>query len=225
MKFNGFFGLVLSAVMAGCGGGDGDGAAPSSSPAPLATLTPEPEPAPPVASPNPSTVTTASVTPATPAMPGLVAPSDAITSADSCGLANFQADVLRAVNAARAQTRTCGSGAKPATTALTWSNTLLAAATAHSQDMAQRNYFSHTSPEGKTTSDRAQLAGYRFTALGENIAASQPSVALVTAGWLASEGHCLNIMNAAFTEVGVACFATSRAMYPTYWTMVLGRPP
>lgn len=243
-----FFGLVLSAVLIGLGGCGGGSSAPASSPEPVAT---QPlEVVPPVVTLNPPTLTQptpatpapvtpapvtpgpvtaapvapAPVTPAAPVTPVLVVPSGAITSANSCGLVNFQADVFRAVNTARAQARSCGNEAKPAVAALGWSDTLFVAAAAHSKDMAQRNYFSHTSPEGKSSGDRALLAGYRFSALGENIAAGQPSVNVVMAGWLASEGHCRNIMNAVFTEIAVACVSTSRPMYPTYWTMVLGKP-
>jgi uncharacterized protein YkwD len=192
-------------------------------PAPVTPVTPTPvTPAAPV---TPAPVAPiAPVTPVAPVTPTPITPSGAITSANSCGLTNFQADVFRAVNAARAQARSCGSEAKPAVAALGWNDTLFAAAAAHSQDMAQRNYFSHTSPEGKSAGDRMLLAGYRFSAWGENIAAGQPSVNVVMAGWLASDGHCRNIMNAVFTEIAVACVSTSRPMYPTYWTMVLAKP-
>lgn len=225
-------GLLLSALMFSLGGcGGGGSAAPSSTPEPVAG---QPlEVAPPVVTPSPPTLTpptpTTPIAPATPApvtpiTPVIVPPSGSVTSANSCGLANFQTDVMAAINAARAQSRSCGSEAKPAVAALEWNDTLFSAATAHSQDMAQRNYFSHTSPDGKTSGDRALLAGYRFSALGENIAAGQRSVAVVMQGWIASEGHCRNIMTAAFTQVAVACVTTSRQQYPTYWTMVLGKP-
>ena len=233
--------LLLAALMASVGGCGGGGAATSPSPEPIATqplavvtpvVTPNPPtltqptpatPATPASPVTPAPVTPAPVTPA-PVTPGLVPPSGTVTSTNSCGLINFQTDVMRAINAARAQARFCGSEAKPAVATLGWNDTLYAVATDHSQDMAQRNYFSHTSPEGKALGERALLAGYRFSALGENIAAGQPGVDIVMAGWLASEGHCRNIMNALFTEVAVACVATSRPLYPTYWTMVLGKP-
>ena len=58
-------------------------------------------------------------------------------------------------------------------------------------------------------SDRALDAGYGFKgyrtyAIGENIAQGQTSIAEVMNGWLHSEGHCRNLMNPAFREVGVA---------------------
>jgi uncharacterized protein YkwD len=146
-----------------------------------------------------------------------------VTAANSCNLPNFQADVLREVNAARAQARTCGAVAKPAVGAVAWSNALYAAASGHSQDMALRNYFDHVNLDGKTIGQRATSAGYNFAALGENIAAGQRTVSAVMAGWLASPGHCNNIMNGVYTEIAVACVTTTRLRYPTYWTMELGK--
>ena len=57
--------------------------------------------------------------------------------------------------------------------------------------------------------DRIVFAGYNFKgyksfAVGENIAFGQTSIKEVMAGWFKSEGHCKNLMNPAFKEVGVA---------------------
>jgi uncharacterized protein YkwD len=147
-----------------------------------------------------------------------------VTAATSCNLPNFQADILREVNAARAQARSCGTAAKPAVAAVAWSSALFAAASGHSQDMALRNFFDHVNLDGKTIGQRAIGAGYNFAALGENIAAGQRTVSDVMAGWLASPGHCNNIMSGVYTDIAVACVATTRVAYPTYWTMELGKP-
>lgn len=45
-------------------------------------------------------------------------------------------------------------------------------AEAHARDMITREYFSHTSPEGKTSGDRAIAAGYTGEGMGENIAST-----------------------------------------------------
>jgi uncharacterized protein YkwD len=160
------------------------------------------------------------------AEPTAAAPSQAITvtAATSCNLLNFQADVLRAVNAARNQARSCGAVATPAAGNVAWSNVLFTAAAGHSQDMALRNFFDHVNPDGKTSGQRASSVGYNFAALGENIAAGQGTVSEVMAGWLASPGHCNNIMNGVYTNIAVACATTPRFEYPTYWTMELGKP-
>lgn len=101
-----------------------------------------------------------------------------------------------------------------------WNDLLFSASARHSQDMAARNYFSHTSPEGVTFSQRIANEGYFGWAAGENIAAGQSSVSSVMSAWLTSEGHCRNIMQPLLNEVAVACVAGGS--YGNYWTMDLG---
>lgn len=103
-----------------------------------------------------------------------------------------------------------------------WNDILFSAAARHSQDMATRNYFSHTTPEGITFSQRLATEGYVGWAAGENIAAGQSTVSGVMAAWLGSEGHCRNIMQPLLTEVAVACVSQAGSSYGTYWTMDLG---
>lgn len=130
--------------------------------------------------------------------------------------------ILQQINLARTSGRVCGTQIFTATRALAWNDILFSAAAKHSADMATRNYFSHTTPEGVTFSQRLSNEGYLWRAAGENIAAGQPSVATVMQTWLASDGHCQNIMNPVFTEVAVACVEKSPSTYGTYWTMNLG---
>ncbi len=135
--------------------------------------------------------------------------------------------VLAAVNAARAAPRNCGGALFEAVPPLAWNAQLAEVALAHSGDMAAKRYFSHQGKDGRSVADRATQAGYRFRTIGENIAAGQDSAAEAIAGWLDSPGHCANIMNRQFTEMGVA-FAASRnadgEMGKLYWTQVLGAP-
>lgn len=145
--------------------------------------------------------------------------------ASTCGLADFQAEMLRRVNEHRARGASCGArGSYPTAPALAWNDALTVAAAAHSHDMATRNYFSHTSPEGGSLRDRVEAAGYAWSSIAENIAAGYPSVAAVVDGWMASDGHCANIMSAGLRDIGVACVSSSSASYRSYWTMDLGRP-
>lgn len=143
--------------------------------------------------------------------------------ADStCNLANFRAELLAAVNQARANARICGSSSYPAVAALAWEDRLFSAAARHSRDMAENNYFDHTSLDGRTPGQRIAAEGYAARAWGENIAAGYGTVAAVMQGWLNSPGHCSNIMNASFTELGVSCVRRSGNLYGDYWTMALG---
>lgn len=151
-------------------------------------------------------------------------PSSVVTADASCGLPDFQAEVMRQINAARAAARTCGTTAMPAVGSLAWSDPLFIAAARHSLDMALHNHFDHTGTDGSSSSQRVTAAGYAWSATGENIAAGYGSVAAVMNGWLASEGHCRNLMNATFRDVAVSCVQRSGTTYGQYWTMVLARP-
>ncbi|MEU1128224.1 CAP domain-containing protein, partial [Streptomyces sp. NPDC005899] len=103
-------------------------------------------------------------------------------------------EVVRLVNAERAK-----AGCEPVST-----NGLLAdAASRHSADMADRDYFSHTSPDGTDPGDRITTAGYRWSTYGENIAKGQPTAAAVMESWMNSPGHRANILNCAFEEIGI----------------------
>ena len=133
--------------------------------------------------------------------------------------------LLRAVNKARAIDRNCGERHFTAAPALTWNGALGAAALAHSQDMAKQRYFSHAGKDGREVADRAGRAGYRWRAVGENIATGQESPEEAMAGWLDSPGHCANIMNRFFTEMGAAYgISAGRDKPQVYWTQVFGQP-
>ena len=96
------------------------------------------------------------------------------------------------------------------------------AAAAHSQDMAASNYFAHNSQDGRTPGDRIAAAGYSWATYGENIAAGYATVQAVLDGWFASDGHCANLMNGNFREIGVACVPGSGSTtFSNYWTMEL----
>nr|WP_314631594.1 CAP domain-containing protein [uncultured Noviherbaspirillum sp.] len=142
----------------------------------------------------------------------------------TCNLPNFQQEILDRVNQARAAGRTCGTKTYGPAPALRWNGVLFNAAGAHSTDMAANNYFSHTSQDGRNPGQRITGAGYAWSAYGENIAAGQTSAQSVVDGWLASPGHCANIMNASYADIGTACVASSTSTYRTYWTMDLARP-
>ncbi len=128
---------------------------------------------------------------------------------------------LQAINQARAVARACGSQNFPAVEALVWNAKLEAAAKAHSDDMRDRNYFDHENPAGPTLAARLKTVEYIWSRYGENIAAGYPSLEAVMTGWLKSPGHCSNIMNKNFSEVGLV--VSKGGAYGTYWTMDLGK--
>lgn len=146
------------------------------------------------------------------------------THQDECELNDQQQAMLSQVNEARSQARQCGDQQFEAAEPLTWSCKLEAAAKSHSQDMAENDYFSHTGPEGAGIEQRVGNQDYLWLAVGENIAAGHTSVSAAVEGWLDSPGHCRNLMNNAFTEMGMAKAENSESRYSTYWTQTLGNP-
>lgn len=131
--------------------------------------------------------------------------------------------ILRLVNEARGRPRRCGAEAFAAAAPLAWNEALAEAALAHSRDMAQRNYFSHADPAGRSAAQRAMQAGYRWSHVGENIAAGLGAPEQVVAGWLASPGHCANIMAPEFADMGAAYATNPASAMGVYWTQVFGR--
>lgn len=195
--------LSLALCLSACGGGGDD----EPSAAPSATVGPAP-------------VSTTGSSPSTGGAAALIA----LDASTSCGLANFRAELLLQINAARSQPRVCGSSNQPAVGALAWNDRLFSAAARHSRDMAVNNYFSHTSLDGRSFSRRITDEGYAQSFAGENIAAGQSTVSAVMSGWLSSPGHCANIMRAEFRDVAVSCVSQAGSNYGRYWTMVLARP-
>ncbi|RIH86911.1 uncharacterized protein, YkwD family [Meiothermus luteus] len=109
---------------------------------------------------------------------------------------------------------------------VTWNPLLEGAAQAHSQDMQQHNFFSHTGSDGSNPGQRIARTGYSAASWGENIAAGYPDMNTVLRGWLESKsGHCEAIKNPSFSEIGAALVeGSSSNTYRTYWTLVLARP-
>jgi uncharacterized protein YkwD len=134
-----------------------------------------------------------------------------------------QRRVLELVNDARADSRHCGRDHFAPTTPLRASNPLREAAKVHARDMARRSYFDHQAPGGDQPRDRVRRTGYQWKLIGENIAFGPESAEEVVAGWLASPGHCANIMDPRFQDMGVAV-AKGRKRGHFYWVQEFGQP-
>lgn len=130
--------------------------------------------------------------------------------------------LLQAINVARGQARQCGGQNFDNAPALAWSATLGTIAEGHSRDMANNNYFDHKGRDGSTPGDRAELGGYSFQQIGENIAAGQGNARKVVDSWLSSPGHCANLMNPQFRELGAAYAADPKSDAGIYWTAMFG---
>jgi len=137
--------------------------------------------------------------------------------------ADVRARVVELVNAARGKGRKCGSERFSAAPQLIASPQLNEAATRHARDMARRNYFDHRGADGSQPKDRVLRAGYQSRLTGENIALGPESAEEVVAGWLASPGHCANIMDSRFQHIGVG-LATGSGRGKIYWVQNFGAP-
>ena len=199
-----FAALVLLTLLQACGGGGGDDSNNN----------------------DVSSAAPATQTEPTASAPAASAPTGTAPAPDTtCGLANFEADALRIVNQQRAAGASCGArGSFAPAAALMLNARLGTAAYGHSRDMADNNYFSHDSLDGRSMVQRINATGYAWSTVGENIAAGYGSVQSVVSGWMASDGHCANLMNPRFTEFGLACARNDASRYRTYWTQNLGRP-
>ncbi len=108
---------------------------------------------------------------------------------------------------------------------LSRSAALDAVAKLKADDMVAKGYFAHTSPEGRTPWYWFAQEGYQFIYAGENLAINYDESEAVQKAWLDSPTHRQNIMNANFTEMGVA---TVTGMYngrqTTFVVEVFGMP-
>jgi uncharacterized protein YkwD len=127
---------------------------------------------------------------------------------------SFETEILTLVNQERAAQNLYS---------LSWDTELYDAAHSHSVDMATNNYFSHTSQDGRTFSDRIQAAGYQWSAAGENIAAGYSTLEAAMNGWMNSDGHRANILNSSYCDLGVGYSYNSGSTYGHYWTQDFGR--
>jgi uncharacterized protein YkwD len=105
---------------------------------------------------------------------------------------------------------------RPSRCPLTVDDRLTASAQGHSSDMADQNYFSHTSKDGRTFDQRIKAAGYPRPG-AENIAKGQRTAAQVMESWMDSPGHRDNILNCSYKAIGVA--VDTRGFY---WTQNFG---
>lgn len=142
-------------------------------------------------------------------------PTTTNTSGGDAPTSPDQQKMLDLVNEARTQGHQCGSTYYPPVGELTWNTKLEQAAQKHSEYMERSGNFDHTGDGGSDAGDRITAEGYNWSSYGENIADGYPTEEKVMQAWLESPGHCKNIMDADYKEMGVATSGT-------YWTQVFG---
>ena len=134
-------------------------------------------------------------------------------SGTGTGVEAFEVEVARLVNEFRAQ-----NGKTP----LDVDAALTQAAEEHSEDMAFKDFFSHTGSDGSKVGARVSEEGYKWRSVGENIAAGQSTPQKVFDAWKASPGHKANMLGS-WEDMGVGYeYLASDAgsvNYHHYWTL------
>ncbi|MDR0930278.1 MAG: SafA/ExsA family spore coat assembly protein [Clostridiales bacterium] len=147
------------------------------------------------------------------ANPALIYPDDKLTIPNIDATKNIEQQVIDLTNNERTK-----AGLAPLKA--NWE--LSRVARYKSQDMIDKNYFSHTSPTYGSPFDMMKQFSISYRAAGENIAYGQRSPAEVVNAWMGSSGHRANILSNNYTEIGVGVAQKSNGQY--YWTQMFIRP-
>jgi uncharacterized protein YkwD len=132
--------------------------------------------------------------------------------------------VLDLINDARSHARRCGRRKFRVTTPLRHAAALERAARVHAQDMAARNFLGHAGSDESMPADRVTRAGYSWSSVAENVAAGQTTAEEVVNTWLASPGHCANLMDPRYSESGAALATNPDSERVVYWVQVFATP-
>ena len=121
---------------------------------------------------------------------------------------NYYQEVLRLVNKIRAE-----AGVGP----MTLDTTLCKAASMRALEMDYANVMSHTRPNGTDCWTVFDFYNVSFMTCGENVAAGQTSSSAVVESWKNSQGHYENMINPAFTKLGVGYSSNGVGSMKHYW--------
>lgn len=175
---------------------------------------------------RPGRVTRVRVRFATPTVPEPetpVTPVPPVTPPPSTGTVPNLDNLLVLINDFRSQPRYCKPSTLPAAPALQYDPDLTAAAQAIANDMMARHWFDHWSPEGWRARDWVAKTNYKgsLTLIGENLARGGTRETSVYNMWVASPGHCANLMWSEANRIGLA---VAYGPDPALWTPVDGAP-
>lgn len=169
------------------------------SPAPTPVPVPNPEPQTPAPAPQPQ--------PETPAPAQAPTPEPAPVPEPSDNLSAMQNEMLGYINAARAQNNLAP---------LTLGDALCNGAYLKAKDMAENNYFSHTSPTYGSPFDMMKSLGISYQTAGENIA-KNTSIKSAHDAFMNSDRHRQNILGSSYSKVGLGFYQEGHYLYVTQW--------
>jgi uncharacterized protein YkwD len=143
-------------------------------------------------------------------------------SSDVCSTqqnAGYIGELLQLINNARQQ---------ESLPALVLNDKLVAAANAHSIDMACQDFVDHTGSDGSSWYTRIQAQGYNYAYATENIYVGNPAFGgtptSAFAWWMNSQVHRNNILSPKMTEIGIGYAYSPSSSYGGYYTLVLAKP-
>lgn len=145
--------------------------------------------------------------------PSLIYPSQKLSIPNLADIRAIETEVVRLVNIQRSNAGLMR---------LTQNWQLSRVARYKSQDMINKNYFSHQSPTYGSPFVMMESFGLHFSAAGENIAMGQSTAAAVMNAWMNSPGHRSNIMSASYTQIGVGLAKDKNGR--CYWTQMFIKP-
>ncbi len=95
-------------------------------------------------------------------------------------------------------------------------------ARAHSREMRDEKFFSHTNPYGWGPKERLERAGFAWKAYGENIGCGPDSPEKILQTWMNSASHRETLLDPVYTEVGIGLVRGGKCR--SYWTGLFARP-
>ncbi|MEZ5739859.1 MAG: CAP domain-containing protein [Burkholderiaceae bacterium] len=171
--------------------------------------------------------------------PGIANAQSAVSPAPVMSVAESRQTAADLINNIRQRLDACGEQGMlalrpaagpapriPPRPALVWNDALAQAAAQHAKAMADQHFFDHVDPQGRTVGRRVSTTGYRWQVVGENLAAGHETIAEAVRGWLLSSGHCEVMIDARFTEFGIARVGSREPgdPYGNYWALVVAQP-
>jgi uncharacterized YkwD family protein len=133
------------------------------------------------------------------------------TSPSTSAFDDQHARILKLVNTERAK-----FGIQP----LKMNSSLCRLAELKSEEMVQKNYFSHQSPNHGSAFDMMRSYGINYMIAGENLAIDKDADYAHNA-WMNSKAHKENILNPSFTQIGIGICAKGNSSY-VYTQMFIG---
>jgi uncharacterized protein YkwD len=154
-----------------------------------------------------------------------------ITAAENAGILSLSvpqaapADSLAAILAGSVVKLTNEERADNDLSLLSASPLLTRAAQLKADDMAEKSYYAHVSPDGTIPPHWLDVVGYRYQIMGENLVVDRTESEDVVSAWMGSATHRQNLLNPTFTEIGIGvAYGAYKGEDTIYVVQMLAKP-